>query len=395
MIPYIYVFLELLMLFVLYKAGLSLKRNYEILSPAGITSLIVYTLVLGLRFGRGIDYNVYWQTFDDINNGVVFEKSLTFYLLNKFLCYYELPFQILIIIFSFTFILGVLLFLKNYREIVPYALPLFVLFSQTYVENMVRWYFAYSFLLIGLYFIQKEKVNFKGFLTFVIIGCSFHYAFIPIPLIFYLVYRVKKTIFHPIFVIPVFFAIYYFFNAKIMSNFVDTIQSFTLITNSVYSGYTDNATYWLTGGFSGAERSGNIGVVMLLFLVLLVICGYKSVLKKGRNYQFAYNVFVIGLLLYPISLKIELVERYDQTFFFFRSIVFSCALFSFKHLDNRYNLLIRASLLTLLIWTNLYFIRSPFVHSNKCFMYIWDYKHETADGMIKVWQDHANKIFKK
>ena len=89
--------------------------------------------------------------------------------------------------------------------------------------------------------------------------------------------------------------------------------------------YGDNADYWLTGGFAGAEaRSAFPNKHELLFLLCIVWLGYKAIKDADRKYVFAYNMFVVGFLAYPIALQIELVQRFDYPFMFFRGIVLAC-----------------------------------------------------------------------
>lgn len=392
MTAFTYFFLEILMLFVLYKAGLKLKRNYRITSLVGFSAIFIYSFVIGMRFGRGIDYNVYWGIYDDVSKGLTYEKGLTFSYICKFMNFLNLPYQVLIVIMSITFIVGVLLLMKNYRDVVPYALPLFVLFSQLYVENMVRWYFAYSFLLIGVAYLLRYGILNKAFLFFSIIACLLHIAIIPIPIIFCLLFLLKKPILSPVISIPLFFVIYLGFNTNYMSDIVKTVQTLTLFSDSAYGHYVDDADYWLTGGFLGLEKSGNIGFSNLFFLMLLVYYGYKIALNKSKQFVFAYNAFLFGLFLYPISLLIELVERYDMTFFFFRAIILSYILFYSKEAFKRQYSLFRPILLMILLWTNSYMLTSPFIHSEKYFMFVWDHTNETKDDMISAWENHAEEI---
>ncbi len=394
MISLTYVFLELLMLIVLYRAGITLKRNYRILSHAGISAIVAYTFVLGMRFGRGIDYNVYWNLYEDVSKGLEFDKSIMFYFLIKFLVFLNFPYQILVLIMSFAFILGMLMLLKNFKEVAPCALPIFAILSQSYVENMVRWYFAYSIFLIGLsYLIKDGRIN-KYFITYSLLGISIHYAFTPVPILFYILFKFRGPVLHPYLSIPIFLSIYFFFNTEFMSSFVNTIQSMSFLFGSAYEGYADNAEYWLTGGFSGLEKSGHIGVSVLVFLLFIVYFGYETVRFKGHNYVFVYNIALLGLFLYPISLLIELVERYDMTFFFFRAIVIASILGFSKYVWKKKHQYISFFVLVCLLWTNIYVFTSPFHGSEKYFMFIWNHTNETSGYMINAWENRAYEINK-
>ena len=110
----IYITLLFLMIFVLYYFGQSLKKDYRIFSNAGIAALAAYTLNEGLRFGRGIDYNLYWSVYDHFAAGWDSSKEPAFDLIQSFFLYFNLPFQALVIFMSFMFILGLLSLMRQY-----------------------------------------------------------------------------------------------------------------------------------------------------------------------------------------------------------------------------------------------------------------------------------------
>ena len=174
----IYITLLSLMLIVLFRSGVALRRDCKVMSAAGFSTIIAYTLNEGLRFGRGIDYNLYWKAYEQFEVGTISDKEYSFYYLQKLLISAHMPFQVLVLFMSFMFILGVLMLLRNYSQSLPLALPLFLLFSLNDVENLVRWYFACSFFFIGLSYLLKENILNWRYVVFSVIGCSFHYAFI-------------------------------------------------------------------------------------------------------------------------------------------------------------------------------------------------------------------------
>ena len=65
----IYFVLSLLVMYVAYKNGkrLSSLNNVKILSFSPV--IIAYTLFAGLRWGRGVDYNVYYYVYQEIGKG--------------------------------------------------------------------------------------------------------------------------------------------------------------------------------------------------------------------------------------------------------------------------------------------------------------------------------------
>lgn len=383
------------MLLVLYFSGEYLKKEYKVFSCAGLLSIFAYTLNEGLRFGRGIDYNLYWRAYNQFAAGWQAKKDPVFNFFQQTFISLDLPFQALVIFMSFMFILGVLCLMRNFKLVLPFALPLFVIYSLANVENMVRWYLAYSFILIGLSFLMHEKrLNLK-YIVCCAIGCSIHLAITPIPFLFYILFLKKGVLLHPIVSIPSFFLIYFLFDTKIMLVFADLLN---VVTSSVgaFDSYSNRAEYWLTGGFAGVEMSGKIGFLDLLYICLLTYMGYKTVRQMGHNYVFAYNLFIIGMLLFPISKKIELIGRYDQTFYFFRGIVLASVLYMYfiwKRITS-YNIVL---LLILLVYVSSIksVIVTTFKTNEKFLLYVWDKGNYKYDSIYQIYIRELSKSASK
>lgn len=62
-----------------------------------------------------------------------------------------------VIFMSFMGCFFTIVVLLAYIDILSYALLLVVLFSNGALENMVRWYWGFSIISIGLYFILKDS----------------------------------------------------------------------------------------------------------------------------------------------------------------------------------------------------------------------------------------------
>ena len=60
----LYDLLFLLMLCILFFCGKEISKTGKIFSKGGIIAIVAFTLNEGLRYGRGIDYNVYGRNFD-------------------------------------------------------------------------------------------------------------------------------------------------------------------------------------------------------------------------------------------------------------------------------------------------------------------------------------------
>lgn len=396
MIPIIYVSFLLLMLIVLWRTGKDLKRDYRILSLSGILALAVYTLNEGLRFGRGIDYMVYWSSYNQMEQGWEIDKDILYVALSKLMINCGIPYQGEIMLMSFIFILSLLLFLRHFKDTAPLTIPLFVLFSLLQVENMVRWYLGFSFILIGLsYLLDKNRPHrIRWYVFFSIVAILFHYGLFIIPILYYLISLRRTPLLHPIVTLVLFFGIYFLFEASFMLSFVEVVEAYGQLYSWTES-YASKADYWLTSGFSGMGARGVISMTEMLSLSLLVVVGHRCVkMTRNENYVYAYNLFIVGLLLYPISKKVELVIRFAQVFFFFRAIILSLIVYMYvikrRLIAHEIAILVVGAVFLKYIGDG-YFIPPISGDNTHRYMYVWNKGNNNVDGMVQKYHDERYK----
>ncbi len=388
MTAFIYDLLLISMLFSLYLSGKELKRVDSLKSKAVILGILFYTFNVGLRYGRGIDYNLYGQRYESFLMGGDFDYEIGFVAVAKLLSFLGVSWQGFVLFLSFVFIFSTIYFIRNYREIVPYALPLFALFSLSRVENMVRWYFGFSFLLIGLSFLLKENDK-KVLLYFIFsfLACCFHLALAPVSILYFIIYNCKTIFLRPIVTIGLFYIIGFFFQTDFMLSLIDLINRYSMLLGD-YVHYVDNADYWLVGGFAGAERNAFPGLTMQLLFMVVAIWGYKIIKEMDHTYIFAYNLFIIGYLTLPIARQIELFSRYNAVFYFFIAVVFASILnkiYAQKSLKVRPIVIVFISLVFLNYGR--FVIVEPFKGNKDHYLYVWDRDGRTYDEMYDTWID--------
>lgn len=391
----LYDLLFLLMLCILFFCGKEISKTGKIFSKGGIIAIVAFTLNEGLRYGRGIDYNVYGRNFDFYENGVVIDKSEFLYgALIKFLIHIDASYQVLIVIQSFLFIFSLLYLLKNYRDIIQYALPLFALLSLAGFENLIRWFLGIPFIIIGLYFLSKGE-NTK-FWLFSVISFFFHYGLLPIPIIFYIVYRIKKILFHPIVVISIYLILGFLFDSGIFLFFTSYLNYLSFIGDfsETAAGYLNNSEYWLTSGYSGLYQSSFDTKKNIFLSFTLISFGYITIKDSKHLNIFAYNLFAIGLILKPIANKVELLARYDFVFYFFNAIVCANIIkdLQFKKIIRRIE--IRAFIYFIFIVSFSFSFIEPFRNPN-LFLYVWDNDNKSYQEMIMHWREHNTDKSKK
>lgn len=274
---------------------------------AVIPFIFVFALNEGLRFGRGIDYNGYFFKYQDILLG---DKGLRTISDPVFvgLCHFNgmlgLPYQGLIFILSLFLIIAGSLLLKEVKDSMAYAFPLFFLFSFP-AENLIRWFFAFSFLIISSYYYNNDK--FKYALIFILLALGSHMGMIiPAILCFFLKFF-KKPIFGLKTSILLYIGLWSLFSTDVMIGLVRYINYSSSFVSDYYSGYIDNADVWLTGNGLG-KQAINYGIGLALPDILTLIMTYYVVRKRPQLTYYA-NIYIVGVLLSAAIYRIEIGYR--------------------------------------------------------------------------------------
>jgi hypothetical protein len=372
----------------MYRTGIRLQKTSNVFCKAGIFAILTYTFNEGLRFGRGIDYNIYWDLYELMEQGFEYADNIGFYVWKKLLINFSVPWQGCAMSMSLFFIIASLIFLKTYREFLPVALPLWIFLNRNIANNLMRWYFAFSFILIGLYFLIREggKIDLK-YIVFSFLGITIHYGILPIPIIFYWLYHRNKPIMSPSIAIIVFFMTSFLFQTKYMLTFIDVFTSFTELTDK-FSGYGEDASYWLTKSAGGMHNHSWLGILDTFLGLFVTIVAYNSVRKDSKKNLFLYNVFLIGFVLRPAAIQVELLLRYDELFFCFKTLIFSYVFYIYKKHWFVKNVKIIAIMIYICFF--LCFLNgTKEVYREREFklLYVWDKGTHTPESMLDLYRN--------
>ena len=388
----IYDLLLVTMLFLLFKAGGRLRRKWKIFSQAGISAILIYALNEGLRFGRGIDYNAYWKVFDRIaagesNDSMYVNMDIGFFHFCKALSLIGFSWQGCVLIMSLIFIISSLQFLKSYRDSIRFALPLWVLFSFSQTENVMRWFVGFSLILIGLSLIMQKHGK-KFYLYYLLlsgIGCTVHLGLIPVA-IFLVLMTFKET--------PLIKPMYLFLGLVItiiiaqvgsLLGYFDLFNMFASMSNR-FSEYAEDTEYWLLKASSVGSLYTFTGIIDFLCSLFVAAVGYKACANAGKNYAFAYNLFIIAFLFRPITTQMELLNRYDTLFYSFRAIVYARILLNMVMVRQLKRKLEWEPIMAVVMFINIAQpVLVPFRNDPRKYLYYWDKGNLTADKMYQVY----------
>lgn len=343
-----YFFLQFLLLLVSIYCGVKINKN-NMKNVYVLIFILTFTLIEGLRFGRGIDYNVYYYSFQtkDVFD-VCKSNTILFDLLCFLLIKLGLPYQALIICSSSILAIAGTKLLIQYPKVLLLSLPWF--YFQTFsAENLFRWYTAFSFLLLGIPYLLKDKTYI--YLGCCIIGVQFHIMMAIPAILFYIISKAKSSLLSPWVSILIYLFLSLVWSSSFMKNFISPINyllSFWEHYSDVYGG---NLSSWLDGSQHGlAEFSIIRQVLDLCKNIFLIFLGYKLIQKtKYKELVFYYNSMLLGIISYPAFAPIELFDRFNQLFLFFQCLIGSYGvIYSVRNFSYRkYALLSLLTIITL------------------------------------------------
>lgn len=376
MIQVTYVFLLLIMLSCLFISGNRIKRNFSVLKafPIGI---IAYSLNEGLRFGRGIDFNLYCPSYYETiyNNYTDFEFLYTAII--KLFGLFDIPYQGFIFFQSLFLVLCFFVFILRFRQIADYALFLLPIFTLAATENLIRWFFAYSFILLGLYVLMgKSKNKIYWYVLFSFLALQCHIWMLPVCVGYFVINLMNKPLMKPLYSIALFLLITFVFQTDYLLSMSKMFDFFA--SSAKYSNYVDNIDYWLLGG-ARQEASTYLNISTYLLLLVIVYYGYKIIDINDKKYVFVYNLFLIGFITKPIARASELINRFNVLFYMFQFIIAAYIIYTYVKQNGKFlpKAINRIFVSIVLFYTVINFICSPLKESQYHFLYVWNKKNKS------------------
>lgn len=365
----VFFILTMLMYIFMYMGGviMSKSRNNRQYWRASVLPILAFTMNMGLRWGRGIDYNNGYYEYERIiqqyGKGIDVEPlwKLFHQVFGGLLSF---PWQGYVALMSFILIFAAVFYLRKHKTVLPLALPIFadIVFPS---ENLIRWYCAFSFFLMGLYFLENK--NWKKYVVFAIIAFFIHYGsvFFTVP-IFFLSF-LKKPLLHPFISIPVFLAFFFFFKTTDMLMFAGPLNSLMLGGNLAH--YQENTEEWLTNGMG--DYSATLTGSALIITPILLYIGYYLI-KNRKELVTTYNYMLIGVVLMPALIQIQLAYRICAAYYTFQFLIMAYILYdTFKYKIIRKGWMQLLVILMLLVYVRGVVV-TPFVKPADQTYYIWN-----------------------
>ncbi len=381
-IKFTFILLKIFELFIFTIYGYILSRtktNKEYWFKASVP-IIVYTLIEGLRFGRLVDWNIYYFGFlynGERSDRVDFEPL--FALLGRISYDLGIPYFFVITIQCLFVIFAVFIVLKHYRKYLTYALPV-LLFLLLNAEQFIRWYIGFAFFLLSVNSIINNNKRFS--IIWLVCACLCHSGIVVIAPIIIFAKRIDKISISPKIAFYLFFSTIFIFSISDLT-FLISGANFLLSKGlggdaNVLSRYLSNIELLINGEF------GRFGYMFErnIFGNLRLLIGYGPLIWYGKDMvrnvpygMFMYNVFVLGAIVYPMFSTVEIFNRYSDAFMFFSLIV--SGIFYYNFFVKR----VKVSFVIFLLVCSSFFMQyAPCVENifnrtdDKTMKFIWDAK---------------------
>lgn len=297
-----------------------------------IASILLYSLILGLRYEVGGDYEGYARYYETTteqvsSNEVPFE--IGFYWLIRALKFLELPTTALFLSTCCIQIALMIFWLRRYSFIAPWF---FFFYFTTLLAfeslSLIRQAIAFMFILGAMPYLIGGNRS-KYFLMISLAALMHASALLFLPLYFFLNrdWFLSRT--YQVLIVLIIYSSAdiikeYFFNGLSLLQFFSVSEGYANIQDALF--------------FEGEAAGFSLGLLFTLITDLILIATSSWLKKKYYDIGFRcyYNIFFIGVLLTPIIYYANYITFNRLSFYFYsmKFIVLSfllCALFESKY----------------------------------------------------------------
>lgn len=378
-LDYIFLMAILFLVFIIYSKLITTKY-YKNQSNTkywkySIFPIIVFSLIEGLRYGRGVDYLGYLVNYIQALNPVVDYEPL-FMILNKSMALCGFPYPIAFCIYSSIWILGLLFLCKDFRYIAYLCIPFGLIASIPSMENLIRQFTSLGFVMVSISYLINHKYRLS--ILFAIISYGFHLSSVIVTLLIFMIFILKhNNIFKLKYILVLYLYFMLIFKIEYIDNVINYVLSFINLGDLKFSSYIENADKWFTSNaLMDGEKSLSGKTALFLFDGTLFIMGRMAIKKCNDTklqYKLSviYNLFVIGAIGMQAVGLLEIVRRFFRPLYMLWFIIAAHILYEYpihlKHKNKFINiggLILWGYIIVILFFKYIIFTPSQ--------MFIWD-----------------------
>lgn len=344
---------------------------------ASLVPIILFTIEEGLRYGREIDWCVYYNVYEDIKKGIDTGHEIVFTMIWKVFGLMSVPYPILIAMSSFLLIFSVFFLFKPYQKSLYLIVPIIIVYCAYSATNLIRFFMGLSFLFISLRFFLDGKKRMS--IVFVLCSAMTHVGLVLlIPLLFGLC-RLKHTMMRPNLSIALCVLLMFFFDKSILANFSFVFNLFQNIDR--FQHYAMEGASWLVsnGNHDFSEKSIGSMFVSSIPLFFMIKYSYKLCTQSKEMVVF-YNYMLVGMFLKYIGSGLELMGRYGLALLPFVAFYLAMTLENILHHDKKTIFTIVTLVLIIgLVGMKMYSFCMPLYKNSSLLEYVWDeQKHPSS-----------------
>lgn len=379
-IDYIFLMTILFLIFIIYSKQITIKHQNKNQTNTkywkySIFPIIVFSLIEGLRYGRGVDYLGYLVNYIQALNPVVDYEPL-FMILNKSMALCGFPYPIAFCIYSSIWIFGLLFLCKDFRYIAYLCIPFGLIASIPSMENLIRQFTSLGFVMVSISYLINHKYRLS--ILFAIISYGFHLSSVIVTLLIFMIFILKhNNIFKLKYILVLYLYFMLIFKIEYIDNIIYYVLSFVNIGGLKFSSYIENADKWFTSeALLDVKKSLSGNIALFLFDVTLFVMGEMAI-KKCKNEKLQgklsviYNLFVIGAIGMQAVGQLEIVRRFFRPLYMLWFIIAAHILYEYpiylkhkKKIINIGGLILWGYIIVILFLKYIIFTPSQ--------MFIWD-----------------------
>ena len=378
MVQFVFIALKLFefAIFIIFGNKISKAKSRKEYWSLSSVPIFTYAIIEGLRFGRYTDWNLYYFRYEQLGVNVAslddYEPLFRYICHILYQCHIQYPGFIFLQCLFFIFCVFVLI--ENFKDDCKWIIPLIIV-SVTGNENFIRWYLSYSFLLLSINSLLKEKFV-KTLIWFV---CAFLcHSGIIIFGGFLILYRFlsKYAISEKLAICLLFITSFLLSISDLL--FITRITSFlspVLGESLSRGGYLDATEDILNGSFGklGIMEQSKAFYIRIFIMNAPVIYWGRKIINKYQFGYFFYNIFVIGAIVSPLFVLTEIFNRISDSLTFF--FCFVGGVYYYNVLNNYYKKektsLYIISIISLIFALQPYF-SDIFSRPESLMLFLWD-----------------------
>lgn len=310
--------LRLLLLAVLMFCGWGIaykNNNNNYFWYYAIPIIILYTLIQGLRFDRGVDYPHYAQELQyDLYAGTGITREFLYDFFVLFMRNFNIPFYFGFLFYSWLFITGFMLVVKHFQKYAFWIIPIFYLLTLDASENFIRQFIAISFLFFAYNSYLQNKIK-KMYVMLILIPLIHLSGLFAVGVFLLCVYvNFTKYIKSALPLLGFYIILTVVWNVANMDIFADMLQSSAdSFEDTNFEVYADNSERWFTSdgdldAAMGIENSIVREITGFLCNCAIIWFGF-AVCRRDPRFGIAYYSTYLAIIIGAVGGNIELVNR--------------------------------------------------------------------------------------